>query len=189
MASIQVYNLNPVDYAGAGFIGEPGHREFYIQGTKDGNTVSVLLEKQQLENISSEAINFLNLLSKDFGEEELATPNDFDNADLIEPINSIFRVRSISLIFDELTLLLTLVLRESDIDTMVDFDESTTTDSNFTVIQDSLVEDKVLRLTMTRKQLRALAVKGHLAIGKGREICQLCFLPKDPGVHLCPRMN
>ena len=189
MAYIEVINLNPVDFAAAGYIGEPGHREFYIQGSKSGITKSVLVEKQQLEHISSEAINFLNVLSNDFGQEDLATPSDFDNAELIYPIETPFRARSISIIFDELTQYLTLVLRESDLETGNEFDENVQFENEFSVVKESDIDDKVLRLTMSRTQMRALAVKGNLSIGQGRETCQLCFLPKDPTNHICRRMN
>ncbi len=189
MASIEIFTLNPVDFAATGFVGEPGQREFYIQGTKSEITMSVLIEKQQLEQIANEAIRFLNILSQDLGDEIIATPKNFDDAELKQPVVSIFRARTISLVFDESTQLLTLVLRESDIDTDNQYNTEIDSSVNYSVIEETMVEDRVLRLTMTRTQLRALAVKGHLAIGMGREICQLCFLPKDPIVHLCPRMN
>jgi uncharacterized repeat protein (TIGR03847 family) len=188
MATIQVYNLNPVYYASAGCIGEPGEREFFIQGSKDGIIACVSLEKQQLEHISIDAMEFLNLIGKEFGEEEMASPEDFDLAEMVLPVPALFRVRSTSILFDEHSSLVTLILRKSEIDTVIDFDESKT-DSDYSVIEDSLVEDMVLRLTMTRQQLRALAVQGQSSISKGRETCQFCFLPKDLSGHLCPRMN
>ena len=40
--------FDPVDSVAVGAIGEPGHRAFYIQAEKDGQVLSVLVEKQQV---------------------------------------------------------------------------------------------------------------------------------------------
>lgn len=189
MAKVQVTSLDPVDFASAGAIGEPGHREFYIQGTKSGVTVSVLIEKQQMQQIANEAINFLNTIASDFGQEQYASPEDFDSAVLKLPIETYFRSQSISIVFDELTQYLTLILRESDIEPEDNYFDDSEVDNDFTFYTEALVENKILKLTMTRTQLRALAVKGNMSVEGGREICELCLLPKDPSSHICPRFN
>lgn len=189
MAKVKVTSLDPVDFVAAGAIGEPGSREFYIQGTKAGVSLSVLIEKQQMQQISNEAINFLNTISEGFGEEQYASPQDFDNAELKLPIDRSFRSQSISIVFDELTQYLTLILRESDIEPEDNYFDESDVDNDFTFYTEAIVENKILKLTMTRTQLRALAVKGIMSVSAGREICELCLLPKDPFNHICPRFN
>ncbi len=172
-----------VDFASAGAIGNPGNRVFMIQGRQDQNKVAVVVEKQQIENLSQQSIEFLDSIAQDFPDEEIATPIEFDNAGHIEDLEPIFRARSMGLIFDPETKLVTLELRESEIET--EFYDQYESENEFYTEPD----EKVIRLTMTRSQLRAMAVKGNEAVTKGREPCPLCLEPMDLTGHICPRLN
>jgi uncharacterized repeat protein (TIGR03847 family) len=47
----------------------------------------------------------------------------------------------------------------------------------------------VARLVLTPALARSFAVAAKELVAAGREICDLCGLPIDPGGHFCPRMN
>lgn len=169
--------FDQVDFASAGAIGEPGNRTFMIQGFKGNDKAAVLVEKQQIEMLSDQSIEFLDSLSDEFPEEELATPYEFDKAAQVYEIPPMFRARSMGLLFDPDTLMVTLELRENPLD------------ENNELIDEYGQEERVVKLTMTRSQLRAMAVKGHEAVIAGREICLLCQGPMELSGHVCPRLN
>lgn len=171
--------LQKVDFASTGAIGEPGKRVFVIQGVQDLEQVSVIVEKHQVETLSNQAIDFLDSLIDDFPDEKIASPIDFDNAGLIKDIEPSFRARAIGLMFDPDTGLVTLELCElsDDLDDSIYF------------AQDAESQANVVRMTMTRTQLRAMAVRGHEAVVGGREPCLLCQEPMDLSGHVCPRLN
>lgn len=171
--------FDPVDYASAGALGEPGNRVFMIQGTKENARVAVVVEKQQVEQLSQQSLEFLDAISLDFPLEEIATPIDFDHAGDICEVEPIFRARSMGLVFDPDTQLVTLELREHP------FEED-----DFGDIVEPVSEDEnIVRFTMTRTQLRALAVRGNESVGAGRDPCPLCQGPMDLSGHICPRLN
>ncbi len=176
--------VDPVDSASAGAIGEPGKRTFLIQGRKENTLVGVLVEKQQVELLAHQSIEFLDSLNKEFPEEEIATPLDFELAGAIEPIEPMFRAQSMGLIFDPERQLITLELRE------LPLEEDFINDSSDQIAPlEARQDEHVLRLTMTRTQLRAMAVRGTESVIAGREPCPLCQNPMDLTGHICPRLN
>jgi hypothetical protein len=46
-----------------------------------------------------------------------------------------------------------------------------------------------VRMSMTRDQAMALAIRGTELVEAGRPICPRCGYPLDPRGHVCPRMN
>lgn len=173
-----------VDSASAGAVGEPGSRVFLIQGRKLGELVSVLVEKQQVELLAEQSIEFLDSLIQDFPENGVTTPEEFDRAGELVDQEPLFRAQSIGLIFDPETKLVTLELRESQANERMNID-------TFGMGIPAEFEDneRVLRMSMTRTQLRAMAVKGTEAVNSGREICPLCQNPMNVTGHICPRLN
>ena len=165
-----------VDFASAGAIGAPGSRTFMIQGFQGKARVAVLVERHQIELLSDQSIEFLDSLMSEFPNEEYATPIQFDQAAEVYEISPEFRARSMGLVFDPDTLLITLELHELPFDPDED------------VIDQFMEEEKIVKLTMTRQQLRAMAVKGREAIEDGRETCILCQAPLDEH-EICPRLN
>lgn len=173
--------FDPVDSVGAGALGEPGKRTFFIQGRKENTQVSVVVEKQQVEVLVNQSIAFLDSLNNDFPQEEIASPEDFAAAGVREPALPMFRAQSMGLIFDPDTLKVTLELRE------LPFEDPD--DEPIEIPPEARDDEHILRLTMTRTQLRALAVRGGESVGAGREPCPLCQNPMDPTGHVCPRLN
>ena len=182
---MQEIEFDPVDVAAAGALGEPGHRVFMIQGQKENARVAVVVEKQQVELLSAQSLEFLDSLSEDFPDEDIATPVDFDRAGEVIEVEPLFRARSMGLIFDPETQLVTLELRELPFESDID-DE---TFSQYSPVPEVHDDEKVVRLTMTRTQLRAMAVRGNESVNAGREPCPLCLGPMDLSGHICPRLN
>jgi uncharacterized repeat protein (TIGR03847 family) len=47
----------------------------------------------------------------------------------------------------------------------------------------------VARVSVTREQASAFAIRATLLVESGRPPCPLCGLPLDPSGHDCPRTN
>jgi uncharacterized repeat protein (TIGR03847 family) len=169
-----VIELDGVDALGAGAIGAPGSRAFYIQAGKDGARLTVLVEKEQIALLATEAVAFLDRLAEDFpeGGGDVAAA-DVDAA-VAEPAVPLFRARMIGLGFEPDRHLVLLELRESSEDDEEDDDND---------------EGFVARIYATREQVRAMAASGAAAVAGGRPTCPMCEQPIDPAGHQCPRWN
>jgi uncharacterized repeat protein (TIGR03847 family) len=176
-----VIELDGVDTLGAGAIGEPGARSFYIQAGKDGARLTVLVEKEQVALLATEAVAFLDRLAEDYPEDAPEAPGA-GAADVAEPAIPLFRARMIGLGFEPDRRLVLLELREhSDDEDEEDVDEIEP--------DDDAAEGFVARIYATRPQVRAMAASGAAAVAAGRPTCPLCEQPIDPAGHRCPRWN
>jgi uncharacterized repeat protein (TIGR03847 family) len=175
--------LDPVDRLGAGAVGEPGERAFYLQARKEAAQLTVLVEKEQVALLATEAVAFLDRIADEYPEDAITLPDEA--ADLREPTVPLFRARLIGLGFDPERELVLIELRERSSD---DDDEETDTPP---VIDPEPDEEEgfVARLYATRPQVRAMAARGAAAVASGRPPCPLCDQPMDPAGHRCPRWN
>lgn len=164
--------FDPVDAIAAGAVGEPGHRRFMIQATKNGAVLAVLLEKEQVALFSVEAAQFLDGL-------ELPEPPIDPVADAlagsVADVEPLFRARVIGIGYDPSRELVLIELRE----TPADEDERDPDEP----------EGFIARLYATRAQVRALTRHGAAVVERGRPPCPLCQAPMDPEGHRCPRWN
>ncbi|MBV8949715.1 MAG: DUF3090 family protein [Actinobacteria bacterium] len=173
--------LDGVDALGAGAVGAPGARAFYIQAGKDGARLTVLVEKEQIALLATEAVAFLDRLAEDFPEDGGEPHAPSVDAEIEEPAVPLFRARMIGLGFEPDRRLVLLELRESS-DDEDDEDEEPENDED--------EEDGfVARIYATRSQVRAMAASGAAAVAAGRPTCPLCEQPIDPAGHQCPRWN
>ena len=106
------YNLKPVDRITTGAIGSPGKRVFYLQARKDDQLVTLIVEKQQMQQLAEKFEDFLAELDKrstDLPDASL----DYDEKDMTleQPIDPAFRVGLMGLGYDEEADLLVLVVR------------------------------------------------------------------------------
>jgi uncharacterized repeat protein (TIGR03847 family) len=178
----EIIELEDVDELGTGAVGEPGKRAFYIQARTPDAQLTVLVEKEQVALLATEAVAFLDSLADKFPE----LPFDIATAatQLREPTVPLFRARLIGLGFDPDRELVLLELREKSPDDLSAADEA--------VPDDPELDDEpgyVARIYATRAQVRALAARGAEAVTGGRPPCPLCDLPMDPAGHRCPRWN
>jgi len=180
--------LDPVDELGAGAVGEPGQRAFYIQARGEAGQLTVLVEKEQVALLATEAVAFLDRIADQYPEAPISLPASA--AELHEPTVPLFRARLIGLGFDPERELVLIELREKSSD-----DEGDTSigeafgDSDDGDDDDDEEEGYVARLYATRPQVRAMAARGAEAVAGGRPLCPLCDMPMDPAGHRCPRWN
>jgi uncharacterized repeat protein (TIGR03847 family) len=200
--------LDTVDSLGAGAVGEPGQREFFLQARTESAQLTVLVEKEQVALLATEAVAFLNRISEDYPEAANDVPEPVvRQAGLREPTVPLFRARLIGLGFDPERELVLIELRErsSDDEDATDTDGLDTPevpevpDDPGALIEDDQTsaasnaeedaEGYVARIYATRPQVRAMAAKGAEAVAAGRPLCPLCDMPMDPAGHRCPRWN
>jgi uncharacterized repeat protein (TIGR03847 family) len=172
--SAEIIELDDVDGLGAGAIGEPGARAFYIQARTEHTQLTVLVEKEQVDLLATEAVAFLDQIAERYPELPFDLP--ITQSGLREPTVPLFRARLIGLGFDTERELVLIELRERSED-----DEAADTDDGS--------EGYVARIYATRAQVRAMAVRGAEAVAGGRPPCPLCEQPMDPSGHRCPRWN
>jgi len=193
-----------VDGLGAGAVGEPGQRAFYLQARSEAAQLTVLLEKEQVALLAAEAIAFLDRIKEQYPEDTIALPAAV--AELREPTVPLFRARLIGLGFDPERELVLIELREraddDDDDDDDDLDElgrligeADADDEDARAREHALravegeEEGYVARIYATRSQVRAMAAHSAVVVSAGRPPCDLCGQPMDPAGHRCPRWN
>jgi uncharacterized repeat protein (TIGR03847 family) len=172
--------LDSVDGLSTGAVGEPGQRAFYLQARKESAQLTVLVEKEQVALLASEAVAFLDRIADEYPEDGMTLPAA--DADLREPTVPLFRARLIGLGFDPERELVLIELRERSAEEEEDGEEE----------QAPASEDEegfVARVYATRPQVRAMAAQGAAVVAAGRPPCPLCDQPMDPAGHRCPRWN
>src|SRR5438445_2962145 len=93
--------LETVDSLGAGAVGDPGEREFYIQARTASAQLTVLVEKEQVALLAAEAVAFLDRIAEDYPEDPAENPAPVvRQAGLREPAVPLFRARLIGIGFD-----------------------------------------------------------------------------------------
>jgi len=172
--------LDSVDGLSTGAVGEPGQRAFYLQARKESAQLTVLVEKEQVALLASEAVAFLDRIADEYPEDGIALPAS--DADLREPTVPLFRARLIGLGFDAERELVLIELRERSAE-----DEEDEEEARPPAAEEE--EGFVARVYATRPQVRAMAAQGAAVVAAGRPPCPLCDQPMDPAGHRCPRWN
>lgn len=178
MAESKLIELRPVNHVTTDAIGPPGQRVFYIQGSKDDQTVSVIVEKFQVQTLAVGVEQFLAEVNTKFPDlPDASADYDEKKMKIHPPVDALFRVGTVGLGFDAETDLVALELREG-----IAGEE-----------QDAEVEEDdglgVVRLWCTRSQMRALVNWGLEVANSGRPLCPQCGQPMDPEGHFCQRKN
>jgi uncharacterized repeat protein (TIGR03847 family) len=174
--SAEIIELDEVEGLGTGAVGEPGQRAFYIQARTDQTQLTVLVEKEQVDLLATEAVAFLDKIADQYPELPFDLPQT--QSTLREPTVPLFRARLIGLGFDPERELVLIELRERSTDEDEDDDVADEDDDGY-----------VARIYATRAQVRAMAARGAEAVAGGRPPCPLCEQPMDPSGHRCPRWN
>lgn len=191
----EIIELDEVDGLGAGAVGEPGRRAFYIQARTRSTQLTVLVEKEQVERLAREAVEFLDKVARHYPEPPVAVPEV--QSSLREPTVPLFRARLIGLGFDPDRELVLLELREradDDVEEDEDVEDRNEDPAGGEAHGGPATagdEDPgyVARIYATRAQVRAMAARGAEAVARGRPACPLCDRPMDPSGHRCPRWN
>jgi uncharacterized repeat protein (TIGR03847 family) len=164
--------IHPVTHITTDAIGQPGKRVFYIQGWQNERTVTVIVEKIQVQSLAIGVEQFLSEIQEKF-------PNLSDSStDYVEekmhihpPVDPVFRVGEVGLGYDSENDLVVLVAREL----LPEGEDSESAG--------------VVRFWCTRSQLRAMAHWGIQVAAQGRPLCTQCGQPMDPEGHFCPKKN
>ena len=153
-------------------IGQPGKRVFYIQGWQGTRTVTLIVEKIQLQSLAIGLEQYLEEIHKKFPQlPEALSHYDEEKMRIIPPVDPLFRVGELGLGYDAERDLIVLVAREL-------------------IAEDQNPEDaKVVRFWCTRTQIRAMCHWGMEIAARGRPICPQCGEPMDPEGHFCPKKN
>lgn len=165
-------DLQPVTHITADALGPPGKRVFYIQGWQDRKTVTLIVEKIQIQSLAVGYEQFLAEIQQRFPDMPEASA-DFreDQMRIHPPVDPLFRVGELGLGYDADQDLVILVAKE------IVQEEEQADDAN------------VVRFWCTRSQVRAMCRWGMDVASKGRPLCPQCGEPMDPEGHFCPKKN
>jgi len=171
-----------VDAITAGAVGVPGRRVFMIQARRGTDTLSVLVEKDQVAILAEEANALVERLSEDDSTagseqaEQIETHDPIGGGPL-EEATPLFRARLIGLGYDPERRVVLIELRESPVE-----------DGELPPAVEEC-DGFVVRLHATCRQVVMMTASGAEAVAAGRPTCSLCGFPMDPDGHPCPRWN
>lgn len=162
----------PVDHITTDAIGTPGKRVFYLQAWKGERTLTLLIEKFQIQSMAAGVDQFLSELADRFPELPPASAEyDENNMHIHPPVDPLFRVGELGLSYDAENDMIGLIIRE-----MLSGSKQPE-------------EAATVRLFCTRSQIRAMAAWGTVIADRGRPICPYCGEPEEPEGHICPKKN
>jgi len=165
-------DLEHVDKVTAGAVGEPGQRIFYLQAREGDRTVTILVEKEQVELLATSILEILATIGTETGE----GPPD-ETLELEPPLEPLWRAGRLSIGYAEDRDRMLLELQE-----LIEGAEEEEPDPD-------LPEPARVRLWATREQMLALSRHGAAVAARGRPRCRFCGNPMDPEGHTCPAMN
>ena len=165
-------DLQPVTHITTDAIGQPGKRVFYIQGWQEERTITLIVEKVQIQSLAVGYEQFLTEIKEKFPDLQEAN-NDFDESQMRihPPVDPLFRVGELGLGYDADNDQVVLVARE-----LVPEGEDPETAG-------------VVRFWCTRSQVGSMCKWGLEVASRGRAICPQCGEPIDPAGHFCPKRN
>ena len=165
-------DLEHIDKVTAGAVGEPGQRTFYLQAREGDRTVTILVEKEQVELLANSILEILATVGLETGE---GPPED--TLELEPPLEPLWRAGRLSIGYAE------------DRDRMLLEVQELIEGAHEHAPDPELPEPARVRLWATREQMLALSRHGTAVAGRGRPRCRFCGNPMDPEGHSCPAMN
>ena len=170
-------DLERVDRITAGAVGEPGERTFFLQAREGDRSVTILVEKEQVELLGTSILEILATVGRETGE---GPPSD--ELGLEPPLEPLWRAGRLSIGYAEDRDLMLLEIEE-----LVERDDDASGGEGEPA--DEGPEPGRVRLWATREQMLALARHGAAVAERGRPKCRFCGNPIDPQGHMCPAMN
>ncbi len=178
MSTHFTYDFHSVQHIVADAVGEPGRRTFYLQARQGTETVSLVLEKQQVAALAASIMQMLDELKQLNPDLPPVTPEE-THLRLEEPLDPAFRVGQIGLGYDETRDRMVLVVQALAV--LDEGDEETFPSPDVNIPK--------ARFFATRGQMLALSQHALRVVAAGRPECPLCGEPMDPEGHFCPRTN
>ena len=188
-------DLERVDRITAGAVGEPGERTFFLQARQGDRSVTILVEKEQVELLGTSILEILATVGRETGE---GPPSE--ELGLEPPLEPLWRAGRLSIGYAEERDLMLLEIEElveledepeDEQDEADEADEAgdEPEDDTAPVAETEGPEPDRVRLWATREQMFALARHGAAVAERGRPRCRFCGNPIDPEGHMCPAMN
>lgn len=165
-------DLRPVTHITTDAIGQPGKRIFYLQGWQGERTVTLIIEKIQIQSLAIGLEQFLTEVSSRFPELSEASA-DFveEKMHINPPVDPLFRIGELGLGYDNENDFIVLIAKEAAPE------------------GGSSEETSIVRFWCTRSQIRAMCRWGIEVAGRGRPVCPQCGQSMDPEGHFCPKKN
>jgi uncharacterized repeat protein (TIGR03847 family) len=154
------YDLSAPDRITVGTVGPVGERLFLLQCRQGSVLLTLKIEKQQVATVA----DYLARIVRD----EQRPGHLPEDLELEEPAEPAWVVGTIGVSFDEAD------------------------DRVILVIEERVVEEAtgaIARLSISREQAAAFAIRATTLVESGRPPCPLCGSPLDPSGHECPRTN
>ena len=165
-------DLQPVTHITTDAIGQPGKRVFYIQGWQDERTITLIVEKIQIQSLAVGVEQFLTEIDTKYpGLIEASSDFIEEQMHISPPVDPLFRVGELGLGYDAENDFVVLVAKEM----MAEGEETE--------------EASVVRFWCTRSQIRSMCHWGMEIASRGRAVCPQCGQPMDPEGHFCPKRN
>jgi uncharacterized repeat protein (TIGR03847 family) len=150
-------DLNPVTHITTDAIGQPGKRVFYIQGWQNERTVTIIVEKIQIQSLAIGLEQFLSEIHEKYPDRpDAAGEYVEDKMHIHPPVDPLFRAGEFGLGYDSDNDLLVLLVREQ-------LPEG-----------EDPEEAGVVRFWCTREQVRAMSHWGMEIAARGRPLCPQC---------------
>lgn len=173
MAKQKLIELRPVGHITTDAIGPAGKRVFYIQAWKEDRTITVTVEKVQIQSLAVGVEQFLADVNTKYADlPDASADYNEDQMHVHPPVDPLFRAGQLGLGYDPESDLVALELREAAEEEAGEAAELT-----------------VVRLWCTRSQIRAMANWGLEIASRGRPLCPQCGQPMDPEGHFCVKKN
>lgn len=159
---------------------------FYIQAWKDDRTVSVIVEKFQVQTLAVGVEQFLAEVNGKFPDlPDASADYDEKKMHINPPVDALFRAAQVGLGYDPEGDLVALELRE----TPQPAPGGEAAEGEPAAAPEPAEGAAVVRFWCTRSQIRALVNWGLEVASRGRPLCPQCGQPMDPEGHFCPRKN
>jgi uncharacterized repeat protein (TIGR03847 family) len=175
-----IFDFDPPERFVAGTVGQPGDRTFYLQASGRGRTVSVALEKVQVQVLAERLEELLETARRTGGDVPATSGRALeDTAPLDAPVEEEFRVGTMGLAWDgEREQVVVEALAQTsgegeETEPLTDDDEG----------------PDALRVHLSPPMARAFVQRAQRVVAAGRPPCPLCGLPLDAEGHVCPRQN
>ncbi len=171
MPEIEI-DVDPILHITTDAIGKPGQRVFYIQAWQQDRTVTIIVEKVQIQTLAIGVEQFLNEVKERFPDlPEANAEYDESKMHIQPPVDPLLRAGELGLAYDADRDLLVLVARE------------------IAAGEEEPGDVHVVRFWCTRSQMRAMSRWGLEVSGRGRPLCPYCGEPMEPEGHFCPKRN
>jgi uncharacterized repeat protein (TIGR03847 family) len=182
----RIYSFDNPDRFVAGAIGQPGSRTFYLQARDGDRILSVVLEKVQVTLLAERLTQLLaEVRERGADVPQEPAPADVDAAPLDEPINQVFRVGTMAIVWDgddESIIVEATALSEGD----EAADETAEIDAED---DDPDAESDVVRVHLHPRRALAFAQRALEVAAAGRPPCPFCGQPLNAEGHICARRN